>query len=274
MTCVQDAGLTAGDDASPITLTVLVLPSSGPGSIINIADVSGPIGDPDPDNNTDSDTVTVRDETDVAIDKETVGSGVVDAGDTVAFDLTVTNNGPSDADRVIVHDELPTGTTAVSVTPPDGEGWVCAAVAREVTCARATLPAQVGAGAPTTSVIRVVARVAASVADGTVLTNTATVSTATPGDDPRQQHRHVDGAGRDQRRPGPHQDPRRWGRAGARRHDDHVHHRCRERRPLRRAGPAHGHRHPPRRALVRLGRGPVGLRPERCRSAGRRVRDP
>ena len=184
VTCVRDDGLAAGDDAPPITLTVLVLPSSGPGTITNVADVSGPIGDPEPDNNTDSDTATVRDATDVAIDKETVGSGVVDAGDPVAFDLTVTNNGPSDADRVIVHDELPTGTTAVSVTPPDGEGWVCAAVAREVTCARATLPARVGAGAPTTSVIRVVARVAAGVPDGTVLTNTATVSTATPGDDP------------------------------------------------------------------------------------------
>ena len=184
ITCERAAALTSGDDAPPITVTLLVLPSSGPGSIINIADVSGPIGDPVPENNTDSDTVAVRDQTDVAIAKETVGSGVVDAGDTVAFDLTVSNNGPSDADTVIVRDELPAGTTAVSVTPPTGEGWLCAAVGREVACARATMPARVGAGAPTTSVIRVVARVDSSVLDGTVLTNTSTVSTATPGDDP------------------------------------------------------------------------------------------
>ena len=44
------------------------------------------------------------------------------------------------------------------------------------------MPARVGAGAPTTSVIRVVARVAPSVPDATVLTNRATVSTSTPGD--------------------------------------------------------------------------------------------
>jgi uncharacterized repeat protein (TIGR01451 family) len=182
--CERDATLTAGDTAPPITVTLLVLPASGPGTITNLADVEGPAGDPDPANNTDRDTVVVRDQADVAIAKETVGSGVVDAGGNVAFDLTVTNNGPSDADRVIVHDELPTGTTAVSVTPPDGEGWLCAAVGREVACARATLPAQVGGGAPTTSVIRVVARVDASVPVGTVLTNTVTVSTATPGDDP------------------------------------------------------------------------------------------
>lgn len=184
MRCVRDAALAAGDDAPPITVTLLVLPDSGPGTITNLADVSGPIGDPNPENNTDSDTVTVLDRTDVAIEKDTVGSGVVAAGDTVAFDLTVTNNGPSDADAVVVRDELPPGTTPVSVTPPAGEGWLCATVGREVVCALATLPAQVGPGGPTTSVIRVVARVAASVPDGTVLTNTSAVSTSTPGDDP------------------------------------------------------------------------------------------
>ena len=103
----------AGADATPITVRLLVLPSAGPGTVTNLADVSGPTGDPVPENNTDSDTVTVRDETDVAIAKETVGSGVVDAGDTVAFDLTVTNDGPSDADAVVVRDELPPGTTSV-----------------------------------------------------------------------------------------------------------------------------------------------------------------
>ena len=182
--CVRDAPLTAGDDAPPITVTLFVLPDSGPGTITNLADVSGPIGDPVPGNNTDSDTVTVLDRADVAVEKETVGSGVVVAGDTVAFDLTVTNNGPSDADAVVVGDLLPPGTTAVSVTPPAGDGWVCATRVRAVACARATMPAQVAPGAPTTSVIRVVARVAASVSDGTVLTNNAAVATATPGDDP------------------------------------------------------------------------------------------
>ena len=184
ITCVYAAAITSGDDAPPLTVTLLVLPSSGPGTITNIADVSGPIGDPRPENNTDSDTVTVLDRTDVAIEKETVGSGSVAAGDTVTFDLTVTNNGPSDADSVVVRDELPPGTLAVSVTPPDGQGWACAAVGRRIACARASMPAQVGAGAPTTSVIRVVARVAPSVPGGTVLTNTSTVSTSTPGDNP------------------------------------------------------------------------------------------
>ena len=78
-----------------------------------------------------------------------MGSGVVDAGDTVAFDLTVTNNGPSDADAVVVRDELPPGTTAVSVTPARRRrlGSVRRSAA-QVACARATMPAPGRRGRP------------------------------------------------------------------------------------------------------------------------------
>ncbi len=184
VTCLREDALASGEDAPLITLTVRVLPSSGPGTIVNTADVSGSRPDPLPGNNTDVDSAPVVDDVDIAVTKETVGDGVVTAGETVAFDVAVTNNGPSDADRVVVRDTLPPGTTAVSVTPPSGEGWSCTATGRAVLCTLPTLAATTPPEDPTTSVIRVVARVAPSVPAGTVLTNTVSVSTTTPGDDP------------------------------------------------------------------------------------------
>ncbi len=173
VTCDRAAGLVAGA-SSTIDLTVAVASAAGPDTITNSANVGGPAPDPDPDNNTDDDDVTVLDQANVRITKSAAPTTVA-AGDEVTYTLTVTNDGPSDADNVQVSDTLPAGLTYVGI---DADDEVTCADANPVACTVASMPA--GASYE----IRVDARVGSGVADGTTITNTATVSTGTAGDDP------------------------------------------------------------------------------------------
>jgi uncharacterized repeat protein (TIGR01451 family)/LPXTG-motif cell wall-anchored protein len=172
--CTRTATLVAGDDAPPILLTVLVDPSAGPATIRNAASVDGPVTDPVPGNNTDTDDVTVLDEAELVLTKD-AATPVVLAGTTAEFTVEVTNLGPSAADSVTVLDLLPSGLTPVSA---DGPGWTCTITGQQVACDR---PALQPAASRT---ITITADVGQTVLDGSVLTNTATVSTTTPGDDP------------------------------------------------------------------------------------------
>ena len=170
------AALTAGASAPDITIATTVDPDAGPTAIRNAADVTASTPDPVPGNNHDEVTVTVVDRADVSLRKSRVGSGPVTAGTSTSFTLRVHNAGPSDADALVVTDTLPSGLLAQSAT---GTGWNCDVTPSAVTCARPSLAA--GQDAPD---ITVTARVAAWVADGQTLVNTATVTTTTPGDDP------------------------------------------------------------------------------------------
>ncbi|HYN30910.1 MAG TPA: hypothetical protein VES95_13735 [Dermatophilaceae bacterium] len=181
VTCTRAAGLAAGDQAPAITLTLRVDPSAGPGVLRNSADVAGPLADPDPANNTDSDDVTVVDRADLAVSKSVVGDSTVVAGATVQYDLTVSNAGPSDADAVTLVDTAPEGLVPTAVDAP--AGWECTVSAPEVRCTRPTL-AGPATDEPTRTTIRVTARVTASVPEGTTLRNEVVVATSTPGDDP------------------------------------------------------------------------------------------
>jgi uncharacterized repeat protein (TIGR01451 family) len=176
VTCVRALALAAATSAPTIDLVVAVDPSVGPSVLVNHASVDGPVIDPKPGNNTDTDLVIVTDDANVRIAKATTGANPVRAGARTAFTLTVTNQGPSTADAVVVLDTLPVGLVPVSAAGP---GWTCSApVGQVVACARAAqLP-----GAPSTIVVT--ADVTTDVPDGTTLTNTAHVSTSTPGDRP------------------------------------------------------------------------------------------
>ncbi len=174
-TCVRAAGLPAGASAPPITLVALVAPDAGPATRINFASVNGPDEDPEPGNNTDLDPVVITDDTNISLVKSTTGANPVNAGDPVEFTVVVTNDGPSDADDVRVVDPVPAGLTVLSVT---GAGWDCAAD-DPIVCERANVAA--GTDAPP---IVITALVGSGVPDQTTITNTATASTSTPGDDP------------------------------------------------------------------------------------------
>ncbi|MFZ5365172.1 MAG: peptidoglycan-binding protein [Patescibacteria group bacterium] len=93
--------------------------------------------DPDstPDNNVpaedDQSSVSITVESaDVAITK-TDAADPVTLGNNIQYDVTVTNNGPSDATNVDVTDTLPAGVTYVSATPSQGS---CSELAGTVTC--------------------------------------------------------------------------------------------------------------------------------------------
>jgi len=176
VTCTRATTLVAGATADPITLTLDVNSDAGPATIVNTASVDGVTPDPDLSNNTDDSPVTIIEDVDLSIVKTRTGSGSVSAGSNVSFELAVSNAGPSDAADVSVTDTLPTGMESVSVS---GSGWDCATTTTTYTCTRPTLAA--GSSAP---VISVTAKVLASVADGSTLVNTATVSTSSPDRDP------------------------------------------------------------------------------------------
>lgn len=175
VTCTRTAGLGSGQTAPTIQLTAAVGSDAGPGVRFNFASVTGPETDPDPSNNTDVDPTVIVDDADISLAKSTVGPDPVAAGDTTSFEVVVTNDGPSDADDISVVDALPAGMTLVRAS---GSGWVCSDEA-PITCTRDVIPA--GTSAPA---ITVEVRVGAGVAEGATLTNSATVSTSTPGDDP------------------------------------------------------------------------------------------
>lgn len=181
VTCVRAAALAATADADPISIVARILPDSGPGSIANTATVSGTTLDPDLTNNSDDDEITVVDEADVRIDK-TVAASPVRAGENVTFTIVVTNDGPSTADGVVVSDTLPSGLTVVSAVGADiaaEPGFTCSTpTAVRISCDRAFLaPGESGE-------ITVVATVGSGVPDGTTITNTAVVSSATTDTDP------------------------------------------------------------------------------------------
>lgn len=166
--CTRD-GLAAGA-TSTITLQVELASDAGPGTIGNTATVSGVAPDSDPTNNTGSDQVEVVDTANLQVTKTAVDSTVT-AGKAAEFDITVTNLGPSDADDVELTELLPDGMTLVSITPESG--WVCV----DGSCTIA------GLAAGDSAEFTVKAKVASSVADGSELANTATVSTSTPESD-------------------------------------------------------------------------------------------
>ncbi len=138
-------------------------------------------------NNTSNETQNiVRTVADLAVTK--AGPATVTAGTNLTYTLTVTNNGPSNAQNVLVKDALPQGVSIVSATSND-PGFTCQldVPPGTVSCTKTTLiapavnppPLIVPQGGSNTATITIVGRVAPGVANGTVLSNSATVSSAT-----------------------------------------------------------------------------------------------
>jgi uncharacterized repeat protein (TIGR01451 family) len=83
------------------------------GTIRNVATVAGQQTDPNPANNTDSTDVVVTG-ADLAVTKVLKTGANPVTGSTVKYDVKVTNNGPSAATAVVLHDALPAGLDSVS----------------------------------------------------------------------------------------------------------------------------------------------------------------
>lgn len=160
--------------------TIPALAAAGGSATLTItvrADVAGPLPNtatktaqdqPDPNPANDSSTVTpvALNLTDVSIVK--IGPATVLAGGTIAYTLTVTNNGPAVAIGVSVADPTPANLTFVSNAGACATAFPCALGALAVGDVRViTATYTVG-----------------SVANGTVVTNVATVTSTTPDSNP------------------------------------------------------------------------------------------
>ncbi len=101
----------------------------------------------------------------------------VESGENLTYGIGVINFGPNTATGVVVTDQLPSGTSFVSATPTQG---TCTFAGGTVTCNLGNLEKFTFAN-PKAAAVKIVVQVTAP--EGSVITNTATVSADNP--DPR-----------------------------------------------------------------------------------------
>jgi uncharacterized repeat protein (TIGR01451 family) len=171
--CTRSDPLAAGAAYEVVTVVVNVL-ESAPDTVVNTGATGGG-GETNTTNDTDSDTVLIASNADVAIVKSVTPSTTA-PGTNVTYTMVVTNNGPSTAKDVKLADPLPHGMTYVSVTPA-----ACGLDGTVVRCALGDL----AKGQSVT--ITLVSGVPASLANKTK-TNTATVTSTTPDSDLSNNH--------------------------------------------------------------------------------------
>lgn len=177
VTCT--GGSLAVGDSESFTIVVSVSPSFPGGTILNTATVVPPVGvtDSQPANNSSDDSTAIATEADLEIDKSHAVTFV--AGEDGQYQIVVTNNGPSDAQDVVVTDNLPAGLTFVSGT---GTGWACSNVASAISCSRNSLAA--GATAPTiTLTVHLVSSYIGSLVNAAIVSSTTDDTDPTNNDD-------------------------------------------------------------------------------------------
>ena len=158
---------------NPPTSGVLTVVVSVNSAVTAPAILTNVVGIGDGSGLTDTDTVETPVETraEIALTKAATPS-VATAGGLLTYTLLVTNSGPSDAQNVVVTDTLPMGVSLVSTAPP------AVAAGQLLTWTLGALPAG------QSIVLTAVAQVSAALPTSSFITNTAVVTTTTPGDDP------------------------------------------------------------------------------------------
>ena len=136
--------------------------------ITNTAAVSSSTTDPDGSNNSASVNSTVTSIADLTINQTDSPDPSI-AGLDLTYTLTVTNNGPSDALGVSIADAVPASLGTVEYSLNNGSTWA----AWSTPYLKGTLPAG------TSFVILIHGIISSSVPHGTVITNTATVTSTT-----------------------------------------------------------------------------------------------
>ncbi len=149
-------------------------------SISNTAQALSSTLDPNPTDNTATSVATVLASAGLSLTK--AGPATVLRGGSIAYSVVVTNTGPDDAASVSWSDVLPAGTTFQSLSP--SAGWACTTPAVGAT---GTISCSIPALGIASASFSLSVNVAPTVAAGTVLTNSATVSSTTrdgnPGDE-------------------------------------------------------------------------------------------
>jgi uncharacterized repeat protein (TIGR01451 family) len=192
---VKASTLAAGASAQ-FTFVVKVDADTTSGSNIgNTATVSSGTTDTDSSNDTDSTTTSVTTSADIEVTKTASPDPAVTAGANLTYTVTITNNGPSDAQSVSLTDGVPADTTFVSVAQGVGATFSCTdpgagSSTGNVSCTRSTL----AAGESQTFTIIVL--VDADAASGSEISNTATgdstTSDPTPGNNSKEKKTTVE----------------------------------------------------------------------------------
>lgn len=138
-------------------------------TVSNTATVSSSSADPNLNNNSSSTNLTAAPTADLAVTKS--GPASVVRGTNITYNVTITNNGPSNAVNVILTDTMPPLTTFVSATQTGGPPFTCTNTTTTITCTAASLAA--GATASFDFVLHV-----SSDARGTI-TNTVNATSST-----------------------------------------------------------------------------------------------
>jgi uncharacterized repeat protein (TIGR01451 family) len=125
-------------------------------------------------------TTTVNAGADLSVVK--TGPAQQGAGVDISYAITVSNSGPSDAASVVLNDAIPDNTTFVSFTQDTGPTFTCSTPSVGGTGAVSCSLASLANG--TTATFTLVVNVNALTTEGTIITNTASVSTTTS--DPNQ----------------------------------------------------------------------------------------
>src|SRR5207248_2945135 len=117
------ATLAAGASAS-FAVVAHVSPSVPEGALLsNTATATSSTTDPDPSNNSGTASTLVHARADLAVTK--AGPAETIAGDpaNLTYTITLTNNGPSDAQAVVLSDLLPAGEAFVSQAQTSGPSF-------------------------------------------------------------------------------------------------------------------------------------------------------
>ncbi len=156
---------------SAVFTIVVRTPTTATGTITNTATITSNTSDPNAANNSATATTAVTATANLSITKTDAPDPVL-AGGNITYTLTAGNAGPSAATSTAVTDTLPAGTTFVSLASP--AGWACTTPAvgagGVVSC---TNPSFASAG---NAVFTLVVQVASGTAMGTVISNTAAIS--------------------------------------------------------------------------------------------------
>jgi uncharacterized repeat protein (TIGR01451 family) len=181
---VSGPGFTLGASGNTVTDTIstlapgasatftLTVRTSGSVTLNNTATVSSSTHDLNPSNNSSTASTTLTTSADLAVSLVALESTAA-AGGEFAYKVVVTNNGASDAQSVLLSDLLPSNVTLISQSQTAGPGFTLANSGNQINDTISTLPN----GASSTIMIDV--RVNAGTASGTVIHDTATVSSST-----------------------------------------------------------------------------------------------
>ena len=170
----------AAGASATFTLVVKVNANTPDGTVIsNTVTISSDTCEVNPDNNSATATTHVKAPTptaDLSVTK-TGSPDPVQAGSDITYTIVVANAGPNDAQNVTLSDAVPANTTFVSFTQTAGPVFVLTAPPPGGTGAVTATATSFASGASAT--FQLVVNVNLGTQDGTIISNTATVSSST-----------------------------------------------------------------------------------------------